>query len=206
LETGGKTVKTAFESKGDFRSGVRSEVIRTGSDRLHELSLRITGRLARMPEVAEADTIMLYHPLYDEVDLMTLAVQAMEQGKTVCFPACVHSDRSIVIRRVSNFDSDFYTSPIFNLREPLKLCPAVPPEEVDTVIVPGRAFDPSGNRVGRGKGYYDNFLKSTHFTKIAAGFSFQVFDRVPTDSHDIPLDFIVTEETVITCSAGPEIN
>ena len=70
-------------------------------------------------------------------------------------------------------------------------------EKLDAVIVPGRAFDPSGNRIGRGKGYYDNFLKSTHFQKIAAGYSFQLFDRVPSDSHDIPLDYVVTEETII---------
>ncbi len=191
-----------MQSKGYFRNKVRQEVISCGKQELSERSDKVVSMLNTIPEVQNAETLMLYHPLFDEVDLLGFAKEALNSGKRIGFPVCVHQSRNIIVREVRSLEEDFHTTNVYNLMEPNDSCPVIQQKNVDCVIVPGRAFDRLGNRVGRGKGYYDNFLKSTHFHKIAAGYSFQVFEHVPTDSHDIPLDFIVTEETVITCTIG----
>ncbi|GHT10845.1 hypothetical protein FACS1894170_03630 [Planctomycetales bacterium] len=67
--------------------------------------------------------------------------------------------------------------------------------DIDVVFVPGLAFDRSGNRLGRGKGYYDRFLRQLkpEAVKIGLAFECQIFDKIPTDSNDVQLDGIVTE-------------
>lgn len=70
----------------------------------------------------------------------------------------------------------------------------------DLIIVPGLAFDKSGNRLGYGKGYYDQFLaKEVNVLKVGVCFDFQLFDQLPIDVHDQKVDIIVTNKKVINC-------
>lgn len=77
------------------------------------------------------------------------------------------------------------------------------PKQIDLVIVPGLAFDINGNRLGRGKGYYDRFLRhlSPKTLKIALAFECQIFETIPRDSNDVPMDLVVTEERIIRISS-----
>ncbi|GAH31629.1 unnamed protein product, partial [marine sediment metagenome] len=72
-------------------------------------------------------------------------------------------------------------------------------EDIDLIIIPGVAFDLSGNRIGRGFGYYDNFLRKIHnSTKIIAlAFEMQIVKKIPNDKNDIPVNKIITEKKVI---------
>ena len=56
-------------------------------------------------------------------------------------------------------------------------------------------FDRNGNRLGRGKGYYDRFLeRAGSVYKIGICFPFQVFDEIPTDENDISMDLVLFQE------------
>ena len=68
------------------------------------------------------------------------------------------------------------------------------------VLVPGIAFDREGNRLGRGKGYYDTFLSlpgMSECTKIGICWSLQVTDKVPVKDNDVPMDWICHEDGII---------
>ena len=67
-------------------------------------------------------------------------------------------------------------------------------EKIDLIITPGVAFDKSGNRLGRGKAYYDKLLKSTNAFKVGVCFNFQFLDWVPTDMHDIKMDLVLSDK------------
>jgi len=78
----------------------------------------------------------------------------------------------------------------------------VPPGQVDLFLVPGLAFDRRGNRLGYGKGYYDRLLrqKKPQSLAIALAFEVQMFPHVPAvTAHDIPVDYIITEQQLIKC-------
>jgi 5-formyltetrahydrofolate cyclo-ligase len=64
---------------------------------------------------------------------------------------------------------------------------------IDFVIVPGVAFDRNNNRMGRGKAYYDKFLK--HLTAYKSGicFDFQLVNEVPSDENDISMDIVISD-------------
>ena len=84
---------------------------------------------------------------------------------------------------------------------------------IDLVIVPGVIFDSSCHRVGHGKGYYDCFLSRINEENsnrdlprpvtIGLCFDEQVHENnVPLESHDMPLDFVVTPSRTYTTTEG----
>ena len=75
-------------------------------------------------------------------------------------------------------------------------------EILDVVIVPALAFDSKKNRIGFGGGYYDTFLekvrkKNNKVLFIGICYDFQIIDSIPTEKHDVTLDFVVSESKVI---------
>lgn len=75
-------------------------------------------------------------------------------------------------------------------------------EILDIVIVPALAFDSKKNRIGFGGGYYDTFLekvrkKNNKALFIGVCYDFQIIDSVPTEKHDVTLDFVVSESKII---------
>ena len=70
----------------------------------------------------------------------------------------------------------------------------------NVVLIPGLAMKNNGERLGRGRGFYDRFLKDCKAIKIGVCFSQQLIsEELPTEEHDEKLDFIVTEEKIINC-------
>jgi 5-formyltetrahydrofolate cyclo-ligase len=63
--------------------------------------------------------------------------------------------------------------------------------------VPGVCFDLQGNRMGYGGGFYDRFLQQTAAIKIAPAYSFQVLNTIPTETHDITMDIIITPQGMV---------
>lgn len=68
--------------------------------------------------------------------------------------------------------------------------------EIELIVVPAVAYDRRGNRVGRGKGYYDRMLGDTKAIKIGIAYDFQVFDEIEADPHDVPVDIIITDKGI----------
>ncbi len=71
---------------------------------------------------------------------------------------------------------------------------------IELVVVPGLAFDPKGNRLGMGKGYYDRYLASVpHAVRVALAYEEQLLDSLPKDAYDEPMHWIVTDRRIIRC-------
>ncbi len=69
----------------------------------------------------------------------------------------------------------------------------------DVLLIPGLAFSTNGERLGRGKGFYDKFLFDYRGIKVGVCFEVQLVAEMPTEAHDVNLDYIVTEERIINC-------
>lgn len=75
------------------------------------------------------------------------------------------------------------------------------------VIVPGLAFDRVGNRLGRGGGYYDRFLGRAALhpaTTVGVCWSLQMIESVPTESHDVGIDWVCYERGYVDCRTTGE--
>ncbi len=68
---------------------------------------------------------------------------------------------------------------------------------MELIVVPGVAFDRRGNRIGRGKGFYDRLLTETKATTVGVGYDFQLVDDIDSEPHDVVMDLVVTEHEII---------
>ncbi len=138
--------------------------------------------------------IMFYVSKDDEVDTHSMITEALRGKKRIAVPVISAGEKGITPSEVKNPEEEFEEGP-FRIKQPKKeyLRP-VPVEDIDVVIVPGVAFDKSGNRMGRGAGYYDNFLKtiSPPVLTIGLAFDFQIVRRVPTLFRDVPVKKIIS--------------
>ena len=107
-------------------------------------------------------------------------------------------DKTLAFPRICGHEMAFFTasSPAqlltgtHGILEPQGHTPAPPP---DLILVPGLAFDPTGARLGRNRGYYDRFLAQTLAKTLGLAFAFQIVPHVPMEPHDIHLGNILTE-------------
>jgi 5-formyltetrahydrofolate cyclo-ligase len=65
-------------------------------------------------------------------------------------------------------------------------------EKFDLILAPGVAFDWNGNRLGRGRGFYDRLLARTSGLKCGVGYDFQLIGKIPVEPHDARVNFVVT--------------
>lgn len=184
-----------------MKQAIRQEIKITLADMdtqvRHGASVRACGRLGELDEFAHATTVMLYMPMVTEVDVTWLALRAFQQGRTVCVPKMDWDRNEIIPVEVTSFDDQVMSVDEHGIRVP-RGGRAVSPSLIDLVIVPGIAFDVQGNRLGRGGGHYDRFLAKLRpeAVKVAIAFDAQIVDQVPTHTHDVPVDIVVTERRV----------
>jgi len=152
----------------------------------------IKTRLFSLPEFKNARTVMLYASKNGEVITDEIIDEALRAGKKVALPRCT-SQETIVAKEIQKREIDLEKSN-FGIYEPKKRKETIQPEGIDLVIVPGVAFDRRNNRLGRGKGFYDKFLKGLPPGKISVGlaFDFQIVENLPKDSYDIPVSKVIT--------------
>ena len=139
--------------------------------------------------------------LPDEVDLTTVILDALEKGKAVALPKIISQTENIIkffyLDKSKNLTEQTATG-TYNILEPDESMPATPdPAQKTLILVPGRAFTKEGDRLGRGKGYYDKFLSSgllrcARNDVVLAGvcFDFQIKKSLPIDDRDIKMDLV----------------
>lgn len=141
--------------------------------------------------------IMLYMPLRNEISTLEIIKSAHKDNKTVLVPITDRESFQITAHKI-NEDTEF-TKGVFSLTEP-KGQDVYDVRKIDTIIVPGVAFDIRGARVGFGKGCYDKFLENASATLVGYCYDFQLYDKIETEEFDIRMDYILTEKEIIVCN------
>lgn len=176
--------------KKELRKIIRNRKRQYSSSQLEELSLSVLSRLDNNKHVQEAHIILAYHSLSDEVNTHEYIGKLVAEGKRVLLPVVV-DEENMMIREYSGVQDLREGS--FHIMEPIgKLFPQEKYKEIEVGIIPGMSFDEEGNRLGRGKGYYDRLLqKMPHLYKIGICFDFQKIHQIPTEKTDIRMDEII---------------
>ena len=123
-----------------------------------------------------------------------------------CFKS-LKNQIEFVFPKVSGHDMDFYRSNKFE-KTPMGIEEPVGGEKVlasqlDGLLIPGVAFDLQLNRLGRGRGFYDRFLKRSHAEKIGVCFGFQTLrDRLEVQSHDEKMDVLMTDSFCLNLTSS----
>ena len=143
-----------------------------------------------------ANQLMLYMPLGNETDTSLIISQAFAHGKKVIFP--LTERESGIITPVYATSTTEFAKGAFSVSEPQN-ADAADISQTDVIVVPGIAFDAKGARIGFGKGCYDMLLQNTSAVKVGYCYDWQVCGKIPAASHDIKMDYIITEKRFIKC-------
>lgn len=179
------------ESKATLRRSVLDRIRRLTPDQRTSASLQARELLEEQSLWQNAGSIFFYAPLPGELDVWPLVQDSVAAGKLVCLPRFEPAAQRYIACRVKDLSTDISPGR-FGVREPASHCVTVPLNQLDLILVPGVAFDPRGNRLGRGKGFYDRLLADTSGIRCGVAFDEQIITEIPVEPHDIPMHCILT--------------
>ncbi|MCM8782956.1 MAG: 5-formyltetrahydrofolate cyclo-ligase [Candidatus Omnitrophica bacterium] len=177
-------------TKRKLRSKILSILKKQKEEVRREKSRIIKRKLFNLDVFKKAKRILFYMSFDGEVETKEMIKEAIKKGKTVAVPVCKPKDREIIPCKIG--PRTIFRKGPYGIKEPCKKIP-LNLWDLDLVIVPGLAFDKQGNRLGRGKGYYDLFLKRLPRKTISIGlaFRFQMVSYLPHLPHDVKVDKVL---------------
>jgi 5-formyltetrahydrofolate cyclo-ligase len=171
------------------------------------LRARLKGRLDSLPSASDfarkhlvawlrmlpPGNLLSYAALPDEVDPKPVIGLLRDEGWRICLP---RTRPDGIIEAAEVLPSDVLQRGPFGVQEPSPRCQAMDPAKLSVILVPARAIDPTGTRLGRGGGVYDRFLSTLppRCRKIGLIFSFQLVPQLPREPHDVRLDGWISDE------------
>lgn len=161
----------------------------------------IVARVRSLPAWQRARGVLSYMAFGSELDLDALHRDLQQQGRLLVAPRVPAQGRALELRQVVDLTQDLAPSR-WGIPEPLpERCPLVDPAQIDLVLVPGVAFDRTGNRLGYGAGFYDRLFQRLppSALRLACVQDALLVDRVPAEPHDAPVDLLVTESMALVC-------
>lgn len=144
----------------------------------------------QLADFVSAENILLYHSLPDELSTHAF-IERWYKRKHIYLPRV-----NGCLLDILPYDSSNLRQGAFNIEEPVG-SNKVDISKIDLVIVPAVAYDYHGNRVGRGKGYYDRLLRNSDVIKVGVAYNCQVIELIEHDELDVPVDYVITDKGVI---------
>ena len=176
------------ESNKDLlRKAIKNQKKAFARKALDEWSDALWEKFEDSPLFRQASTVLLYHSLPDEVDTHKIIAEWSKQ-KDIILPVVVGSE--LELRRYTGLEHLRVGS--YQIEEP-DGCAIEREDIIDLALIPGVSFDFRGNRLGRGKGFYDKLLKRIAAPKVGICFHFQLRENLPVDSLDVPMDQVWSE-------------
>lgn len=172
--------------KEDARTRARAQKSMLTNAERKSAAMNVFEQLEQMAAFMMSEHILMYHSLPDELD-------------THGFIDKWFGRKNFFLPRVNGVSLDIlpYNKAslklgAFHIEEPTG-DETVSVNDIEMIVVPGMAFDSNGNRVGRGRGYYDRLLASTKALKVGVAYDCQMVDSIEVDSYDQPVDIVITE-------------
>ncbi len=181
---------------------IREDILRKRDSIDPEIRLKkdnmIMDKVLSSPDFEKANTILYFASFRSEVATLPHIEEALKRGKRIVLPKVDNIERRLILYEI--LDTKEIKPGFMGIPEP----EAVPERQrdindVDLVIMPGVAFDPDGNRLGYGAGYYDKLLAGLKrdIPLIAIAYEEQIVNALPSEDHDVRVNKIVTDKRVI---------
>jgi 5-formyltetrahydrofolate cyclo-ligase len=170
-----------------------------------ERSARIAVRLLALEPIAGARSVALFWPIEKrhEVDLRALDARLRERNVRIAYPAVDPQTHALTFRFVASPGAMKETAfQGVSLVEPSADEPEATPGQLDVIVLPALAVDPTGQRIGYGAGHYDRALPrfAPPATSVAVAFDFQLVAELPATDGDVRTDYVVTDARSLRAS------
>lgn len=182
-------------SKSEIRKSLRERRKKLSADDIRIASQKIAETVMQLPEFFSCKHIAYYLPHENEVDTALIAARAIELKKSLYLSIMTQKNKLDFYRVDANTQ---YIKNAAGILEPVvhHQLPASF-DQLDFFLIPVVAFDRQCNRVGRGAGCYDRYLARAHKSiLIGLAYAFQCVDQLVSEHWDVPMDVVVTEESI----------
>jgi 5-formyltetrahydrofolate cyclo-ligase len=160
-------------------------------EKKHTADIEIISRFLMTKEYANADLVLCYASVGDEIDTTTLIYSALANGKKVGVPKC--NGDMIDFYYIDSLDDLIVGS--YGISEPdVKKCKRINNFTNSVLVAPGLGFSPDGNRIGYGGGYYDRFLANYRGTVFGLCYNSLVKLNIPVEETDCKINILITEK------------
>ena len=173
--------------KAALRGKIREQKRAMTDDEILRRSEKLKELFVASPAYINAKTVYGYLPYNQEVRTVPMLEQAIRDGKRVAVPK-VYGDtmRFLYIEDFTRVEKGYAGIPEPSFDEP------VAEDKTALVLMPGLAFTEKGDRMGYGGGFYDRFLaEEPEHPTLALCYDFQIFETLPTEEFDIPVDTVL---------------
>ncbi|SFE29893.1 5-formyltetrahydrofolate cyclo-ligase [Alteribacillus iranensis] len=183
-------------NKHDMRIHIRDQFKNKSQLQLSSASQKIYHHLFDWYGWENATNIAITMSTDNEIDTLPIIEKGWQERKNMAVPRVDPINRKLHFYKITAVEDT--KKEFAGIREP---DPArtelLDHSALELIIVPGLAFDKDKYRLGFGGGYYDRLLSRLSVLTCGLSLDFQLFDEVPREAHDIPLDAIVTENGII---------
>lgn len=189
-----------MNAKAEIRKYIKEKRNELKENFKKQMDLIIYKNVVNSDYYKSAKTIFIYVSYNNETDTHEIIARMLEDKKIVCVPKVLSLKEGMIAVKIESFDD--LKPGLYGIPEPLNIQNAVKEGDIDTIFLPGVAFDLNGGRIGYGGGFYDRFLDKTKAdaVKIALAYEFQIMNEVPMNDTDKNIDGIITEKEIHTIS------
>jgi 5-formyltetrahydrofolate cyclo-ligase len=179
------------EQKAALREATAERLLRMAPDERTAESRSLCRRLEKL--LPTGLRVCAFVPLKTEPDISPLIKALLARGDSVFLP--VFSKNHMLFRRAKSLQHLIPGE--LRIPEPPPDAEELQPGGADVVLIPGRAFDATGNRLGRGAGGYDSWILEARAWAnpprfIGVAYECQIVRAVPMEAHDQKMDMVVT--------------
>ena len=191
-----------LQQKKMLRKEVLSKRRAYNQNELAIQSNNICQKIIKMPFFESSLNIMVYLAMADEVNIDNLIKDCLNKCKLVVVPEVV-DETGIMNGAILNDWQDLRIGSfgIRSVKDDNK--EYIAPDKLEVIIVPAVAYNNYGARLGMGRGFYDRFLaQCPQAIKIGVALSCQIITEIPSEEHDILVDYVVTTDGIVNCKTG----
>ncbi|MBI2636286.1 5-formyltetrahydrofolate cyclo-ligase [Candidatus Peregrinibacteria bacterium] len=187
------------ETKSRMRLAIKERFSRlSAKDRSSESRSLCRRILESLPQGPIA--LCAYYPLSDEADILPLFGELQKRSSRIFMPA--HDGGKLTFRAMTAIENIAIGE--FGIPEPLRSAEELKPDDLAIALVPGRAFDCNGRRLGRGNGGYDAWIRRQRRENPQAQFwgvalECQIVQEIPVEAHDERMDALITARGLKKC-------
>lgn len=187
------------EEKQILRKSLKLIRSKLDSSFIESRALAITNKFFNIVDINKFREVCLYISFANEVPTKNIIEKLLNKNIKVSAPYII-DDHNMTLKYIEDYSKDINFNTKFGNGEPFAHCKDCNVENVTMFIIPALAFDENCNRLGFGRGYYDNILKENkNALRIGLSYDYQILPILPKDdNNDEILDIIISENKVIT--------